>query len=98
MGAQTSELKDKIMHFYLKSGNISFMGSDMLQGEPPKHGNRVILCLVCDSKEEIEALFAKVSAGGKINRALKEEFFGTYGEAADKFGFYWMFQYSPQKM
>jgi len=28
-----------------------------------------------------------------VTHALKEEFFGTYGDLVDKYGFSWMFQY-----
>ena len=97
MAAQApAELRDKVMHAYLKSGSIEFMGADCM--DVCRHGNTVTLTLVCDSPEEINRLFAKLSAGGNVGRALKEEFFGTYGELTDKFGFCWMFQYSATPM
>ena len=69
------------------------MASDNLGQEGYKHGNTVSLCLVCGSKEEIETLFSKLSAGGRVKHSLKEEFFGTYGDLTDKYGFNWMFQF-----
>jgi len=88
-----AEMQDKIMHSVLTSGSIMLMGSDMIGEDGYRHGNTLSLCLVCKSREEIETLFSKLSAGGRATHALKEEFFGTYGDLVDKYGFSWMFQY-----
>jgi PhnB protein len=48
--------------------------------------------------QETEMLFSKLSAGGIIPRPLKAEFFGTYGELTDKYGFLWMFQFGTGQM
>jgi PhnB protein len=98
MGAQTpAEMRSMIMHSYLKSDGIHFMAADAPEGTV-RHGNRVSLCLIGDSAAELKHLFSKLSAGGKVTRPLKEEFFGTYGELTDKYGFTWMFQYSAKQM
>lgn len=95
MGAQTpAAMKNNIMHSVLAGGKITLMASDMIGEEGQKHGNSISLCLVCESKEEIKTLFSRLSARGKVAHALKEEFFGTYGDLTDKYGFNWMFQYS----
>jgi PhnB protein len=86
-------MQDKVMHSVLTSGSIMLMGSDMMGQEEYKHGNTLSLCLVCKSKEEIETLFSKLSVGAQFTKPLKEEFFGTYGEITDKYGFDWIFQY-----
>lgn len=97
MAAQVQpELKSKVMHSFLESGNIALMASDCM--EACRQGDAIFLCLVCDSKEEIEQLYKKLSTGGKVRRPLKEEFFGTYGELSDKYGFLWMFQYGTGQM
>jgi len=94
MGAQTpAGMKNRIMHSVLTSGKISLMAADRMEEGAQKHGNTISLCLVCENKEEIKALFSRLSAGGKVEHALKEEFFGTYGELTDKYGFGWMFQF-----
>jgi PhnB protein len=84
--------KGKVMHAKLESGGISVMASDDVDAAV-KPGNSVYLCLIGERKGEIDELFKKLSAGGKVVRPLKEEFFGTYGQLTDKFGFNWMFQY-----
>jgi PhnB protein len=87
------EAKKRIMHSDLTSGKVRLMAADMGGEERLEQGNNVYLCLVCESKDEIKTLFAKLSRGGKVHHALKEEFFGTYGDLTDKFGTNWMFQY-----
>ena len=81
------------MHSVLTSGSIMLMGSDMVGEEGYRHGNTLSLCLVCQSKEEIETLYSRLSAGAKATHPLKEEFFGTYEDLTDKYGFSWMFQF-----
>lgn len=93
MAAGMPDKKDKIMHSMLKNGEIVLMASDMMGPEGVVKGNNVALCLICDAKEEIERLFSKLSEGGKVGNSLKEEFFGTYGDLTDKYGFNWMFQF-----
>jgi PhnB protein len=90
-------VQDDILHSVLTSGSVMLMGTDM--GEDLyKHGNTVFLCLVCQSKEEIESLFSKLSAGAKVLHPLRQEFFGTYGDLIDKYGFGWMFQFGTAPM
>lgn len=87
----------KILQARLKKGEISLMASDMVGPKGIQKGNTVSLALVCSSKAEIETLFSKLGAGGKVSHALKEEFFGTYGDLTDKFGIDWMFNYEKPK-
>lgn len=54
--------------------------------------------LVCDSEEELRAYFGKLSAGGKVNQAVKQEFWGAmYGDLTDKFGMRWMLNYEKPR-
>lgn len=87
------EMHNNIMHAMLVSGKITLMASDMMDLESGYlMGNTVALCVVCDSREEIDSLFAKFSEGGKVEQPLVDTFFGRYGHLNDKFGFRWMFQ------
>lgn len=93
MGANLpDEQKNRVMHSALMSENITLMGSDSGVDDVIKSGDSVVLCLICETPEEIKDLFQKLSEGGNVTRELKEEFFGTYGELTDKFGFKWIFQ------
>ena len=86
-------MKDRILHGSLASDNLTIFGTDVA-GPEMTQGNNLFLCLVCRSKEEIETLFSRLSQGGKVTTPLKQEFFGAYGDLADKFGINWMFQFA----
>ena len=88
-----AEMHGKIMHSALTSGKMVLMASDNVGEEEYRPGNNIYLCLVCESKEEIETLFSKLSQGGRVRNPLKKEFFGTYGDLTDRYGFNWMFQF-----
>jgi PhnB protein len=88
---------EKIMHSALKKGEWSLMASDMMDPSSFKIGDNVDLCLVCESKEEIETLSKKLSEGGKIFMKLEEAPFGWFTQFTDKFGTEWMLQYSEDK-
>jgi PhnB protein len=94
MAAQMpAEAHDRIMHSMLTNGNFVLMASDMLMPGPLVQGNTVTLCMVGENKGEVEAAFAKLAEGGQVTHAIKEEFFGTYGDLTDKFGQKWAFQF-----
>src|SRR3990167_2679503 len=71
------EAKNNIMHSMLTTDCVALMASDMTDPDQLQ-GSTMSLCLVCNSKEEIERLFAKLSVGGTVEHALKEEYFGTF--------------------
>ena len=92
----SSEMRNRIMHSALIKKDFLLMASDMSYDEGYKPGNNVSLCLVCSSEDEIQTLFKNLSEGGHVRHSLRKEFFGTYGDLTDKYGFNWMFQYSPE--
>jgi len=91
------EMRSRILHSVLTADRVMIMGSDMGGEEDLIQGDTISLCLVCRSREEIQTLFAKLSDGARVTHPLKEEFFGTYGDLTDKYGFRWMFQYGQAK-
>lgn len=92
------EARQNIMHAALTNGVLVLMASDMMGPGEPVHGNTMALLLNCSSEEEIKTFFSKLSAGGKVDHALKEEFWGsTYGDLTDKFGRRWMLNYDKPK-
>ena len=82
---------NQVMHSHLKSGRIEIMGSDMSMIKPVE-GTTVAMALICESEDEINSLFTKLSEGGKIEQPLTKAFFGWFGSLEDKFGKHWMFQ------
>jgi PhnB protein len=87
----------QILHASLAAGAVSIMASDMLGPDGIRKGNEMSLSLVCSSHEEVESLFAKLSAGGKVNHPLQTEFFGTHGNLTDRFGIDWMLTFEPPR-
>jgi PhnB protein len=87
------QMKDHILHSVLTSGGIMIMASD-LSREKPIEGNTVNLCINCESEEELNSFFTKLSAGGKITEPLNDMPWGAkYGALIDKFGKSWLFNY-----
>jgi PhnB protein len=98
MAAQMpAESHGLILHASLNNGGIVLLGSDMMGREGITRGNAVSLSVSCSSREEIEEFFSRLSAGGRVNHPLKDEFFGTHGNLTDRFGVDWMFTYEPPR-
>ncbi len=90
--------KDKLMHVALPIGNGNvLMATDALEsmGQKVVPGNNFYISINPESKEEAERLFNGLSAGGKIEMPLQNQFWGAYfGMFSDKFGIRWMVNYS----
>jgi PhnB protein len=69
------------------------MASDLNQ-EKPLEGNTVHLCINCDSENELNSFFSKLSKGGKVTEPLSVMPWGAkYGALIDKFGKHWIFNF-----
>ncbi len=90
-GQMPAEMGQHILHANLSSGGITLMASDMNNNFTP--GTAVHLCIVCDSEEELNALFNKLSEGGTVRHPVEKFFAGTMGDFRDKFGINWMLYY-----
>jgi len=87
------QFKDSILHSQLKSGDVVIMASDM-QREKQVEGNTVHLCINCNSKDELNSFFSKLSAGGKVTEPLADmPWGGKYGALTDKNGKHWIFNF-----
>lgn len=91
-------MKDKVMHASLiKDGVVLLMGSDLLQDEGFVPGNTISISFNASSEAEINLAFANMSAGGRVNHPLKEEFWGgLYADLTDKFDLSWIFNYQKK--
>ncbi|WP_345953872.1 VOC family protein [Mucilaginibacter sp. PAMB04168] len=80
-----------IMHASIKNENVILMASDNCMGQPIIKGKDVSLAISCNSVEELNDLFARLCAGGKVISQPKLEFWGdTFGSLVDRYGFNWM--------
>ena len=86
-------LKDHILHAMLVSGSITLMASDLNRSKPVE-GNTFSLCVNCGSEAELNSLFAKLSAGGKVNHPVGDMPWGAlFGDLTDRYGKNWMFNF-----
>jgi PhnB protein len=74
-------------------GGTVIMGTDFLEvfGQKLVEGNNVTISLNPDTDEEADKLFAGLSEGGSDLAPMRQEFWGYWGCAKDRFGIRWMF-------
>ena len=97
MAAQMpAHLKDHILHSMLVSGGITIMASDLNRTKPVE-GNTFSLCVNCETEAELNSLFSKLSAGGKVNEPIADMPWGAkFGDLTDKYGKNWMFNFQKK--
>ncbi len=84
------EGQSKVMHATFKKGGLEFYASDMMM-DKAVIGDNVVLCLNCDSEEELHTFFGKLSAGGEVFMPAEKQFWGgVLGVLTDKYGIEWM--------
>ncbi len=85
---------NKIIHVGLPiSKETMLMGCDNMNPDGSKvvFGNNCSISVGLDSRQEADAIFAKLSAGGTVIMPMADMFWGDYyGYFCDKFGIYWM--------
>lgn len=87
------QMKDRILHSSLTSGDILVMASDMNR-EKRVEGNTVHLCINCSSENELNAFFSKLSEDGKITEPIADMPWGAmFGTLTDKYGKHWIFNF-----
>jgi PhnB protein len=93
--------ENKLLHIALPVGkNDILMASDTLEsiGQKLIPGNNVYISLQPESKEEADRLFNALSAGGVVRMPMADQIWGDYyGSFKDKFGVYWMVNYTHPK-
>jgi PhnB protein len=86
--------RNLVMHIELVilDGHV-LMGTDAPEsmGFTLTAGNNVHINLEPDTRAEAERLFHGLSAGGQVDMALQDMFWGAYfGSLTDRFGVHWM--------
>ncbi len=89
--------ENKIMYIALPTGKETFLiGNDVpeFMGKVSERENRSKICVRTNSKEEADALFAKLSTGGEIEMPISDSPWGTYfGMFRDVYGIEWVIEY-----
>jgi PhnB protein len=92
-----ADAKDRIMHARLTKGSAVLMASDNMHG-PLRQGNNFSIAIDCDSRQEIEKLFAAFGEKGTVTMPLQDQFWGAhFGMLTDQFGINWMFNFELPK-
>ncbi len=64
-------------------------------GTVSEHENRSKISVSAESKEEADAVFTGLSAGGQVEAPMGESAWGTYfGMFRDKYGIEWIVEYA----
>jgi PhnB protein len=86
------------MHARLTKGAPILMASDTHPEMGFQQPAGFSIAIACESGEEIEKVFADLSAGGKVTMPLQDTFWGAhFGTQADKFGIEWMLNFDKPK-
>ena len=91
---------NNIMHVSLRIGTSVLMGSDVPStfASPVQMGSNISISYASPSREETDALFAKLADGGTVTMPLQDMFWGDYfGSCVDKFGINWMISCERQQ-
>jgi PhnB protein len=90
------EKHDRIIHAYLKSGEIEISATDWMASPEfdAVQGNTYAIYVVGESYEELKTVFDKLKDGGGTKRLqeLREVPFGIYGQMYDRYGVQWIFK------
>jgi PhnB protein len=87
---------ERILHSTLnKAGQVLLMADDVMPGSAFQPGNNFSVFLECESREEIETVFAALAEKGQITMPLQDTFWNArFGTLTDQFGVKWSFNWS----
>jgi len=79
--------REKVLHSVFEGPGLRFCASDGADSEPMKGS---ALLIEIDDPDEAGALFAALSAGGRVTVPFAKQFWGDhYGNFTDRFGVQW---------
>jgi PhnB protein len=85
---------DRVLHSELKSGPVVLMASDIPPGMPFQQGSNFSISITCETRAEMDRLFAAFSENGKVTMPSHDAFWGgRFGMLTDRFGISWMFSF-----
>ncbi len=86
------EVKTRIAHAVLQTGENDMMVADIFPGQPYVIGNQVNICITATQQSEIEEMFNKLSEKGQVMFPLQEtEFSPCFGIVKDHFNITFQF-------
>lgn len=86
------EVKTRISHAVLQTGENDLMVADIFPGQPYEIGDQVHICITATQQNEIEEMFNKFSEKGQVMLPLQEtEFSPCFGIVKDRFNITFQF-------
>ncbi|TDF91706.1 VOC family protein [Paenibacillus piri] len=86
------EVKTRISHAVLQTGENDLMVADIFPGQPYVIGDQVNICITATQQSEIEEMFNKLSEKGQVMFPLQEtEFSPCFGIVKDRFNITFQF-------
>ena len=86
------EVKARISHAVLQTGENDLMVADIFPGQPYGIGDQVHICITATQQSEIEDMFSKMSEKGQVIFPLQEtEFSPCFGIVKDPFNITFQF-------
>ena len=83
---------ERIMHATLSIGGAPLMLSDAYPGLEVGAGTNMNVSVHYTDTSTVDAHFAKLAEGGRIETPLQDTFWGArFGQLVDRFGISWMF-------
>ncbi len=95
----TPDEAEKIMRITLPIGPNVLIANDVpaAMGKVSENENRSKIAVMVDSKEEVERIFNKLSAGGTAEMPIGESPWGShFAMFRDKYGIEWTVEFAPQ--
>jgi PhnB protein len=84
-------MQNSVLHSTLTSGDMVIMASDLNRNKAIE-GNTIGIIINCETEEELNIFFSKLSSGGKVVEPLTDmPWGGRYGAIIDQFGKQWEF-------
>ncbi|GAA4869412.1 VOC family protein [Paenibacillus vulneris] len=86
------EVKTRISHAVLQTGENDLMVADIFPGQPYVIGDQVNICITATQQNEIKEMFTKLSEKGRVIFPLQEtEFSPCFGIVKDRFNITFQF-------
>jgi PhnB protein len=91
--------QQKVMHASITIAGSTILCSDTDGTRDVTFGDNFSISINFDSVNDIDTMFAALSAGGTVTMPLQDTFWNArFGMCTDKFGVNWMFNYDyPQE-
>jgi len=87
-------MRGKVMHARFEGPGLLFFASDNHDAEPMRGSAHI---LMMEDRDDIDRLFSRLSAGGRVTTRLGLQPWGSYfGKLTDRFGVQWMFVQSTE--